>query len=234
MSKLFGLAFILLLMVSIYLLVSFDTNSVTKQSLESSPGQSVKIVMLGDSITFRTNWNVLLDRNDVENKGINGDTTARFITRLDSVIRLKPVLCFIMGGINDLSHGFAVEKIYENYIFLIQKLVRNQIRPVIQSTLFVSSGIFKSGEINRQVEELNSRLKEFAENNQIDFIDLNATLCPGNGLSSEYTVDGLHLSRQGYKAWKEVLIPYLNKLNLQSGQFPPFQSGEVSRFEQTI
>ena len=215
MSKLFGLVFILLLMVSIYLLVSFDMNSSTKKSLESSPGQSVKIVMLGDSITFRTNWRILLNRNDVLNRGINGNTTGDMLKRLDAIIDMKPEYCFIMGGINDISHGFAVEKIYENYTILIQKLIRNRIRSVVQSTLFVSSVIFKSGEINRQVEELNSRLKEFTENNQIYFIDLNATLCPGNGLSSEYTVDGIHLSLQGYRAWKEVLIPYLNKLNLK-------------------
>ncbi len=231
MSKLFGLIFILLLMVSIYLLVSFDMNSSTKQSLESTPVQSVKIVMLGDSITFRTNWRILLNRNDVLNRGINGNTTGDMLKRLDEIINMKPEYCFIMGGINDLSQGFAVEKIYENYISLIQKLIRNRIKPVIQSTLFVSSAIFEAVEINCQVEELNSRLKEFAENNQIDFIDVNGSLSGKTGLMADFTNDGIHLSPRGYRAWKEVLIPYLNKLNLQSGQFPPFQSGEISRFE---
>ncbi len=234
MSKLFGLVFILLLMVSIYLLVSFDTNSVTKQSLESSPGQSVKIVMLGDSITFRTNWNVLLDRNDVENKGINGDTTARFITRLDSVIRLKPVLCFIMGGINDISLGISNPEIFENYVLIIHKLKTNNIKPVIQSTLYISDALYDSEKINQKVSDLNRQLAVFAKQNDIDFIDVNGRLSGKTGLMADFTNDGLHLSPSGYRAWKEVLIPYLNKLNLQSGQFPPFQSGEISRFEQTI
>lgn len=234
MSKLFGLVFILLLMVSIYLLVSFDSNSLTKQSLESSPGQSVKIVMLGDSITFRTNWNVLLDRNDVVNKGINGDTTARFITRLDSVIRLKPVLCFIMGGINDISLGISNPEIFENYVLIIHKLKTNNIKPVIQSTLYISDALYDSEKINQKVSDLNRQLAVFAKQNDIDFIDVNGRLSGKTGLMADFTNDGLHLSPSGYKAWKEVLIPYLNKLNLQSGQFPPFQSDEISRFEQTI
>ncbi len=234
MSKLFGLVFILLLMVSIYLVVSFDTNSLTKQSLESSPGQSVKIVMLGDSITFRTNWNVLLDRNDVVNKGINGDTTARFITRLDSVILMKPVLCFIMGGINDISLGISNPEIFENYVLIIHKLKASNIKPVIQSTLYISDALYDSKKINQKVSDLNRQLAVFAKQNDIDFIDVNGRLSGKTGLMADFTNDGLHLSPSGYRAWKEVLIPYLNKLNLQSGQFPPFQSGEISRFEQTI
>jgi lysophospholipase L1-like esterase len=221
-------------MVSIYLVVSFDTNSLTKQSLESSPGQSVKIVMLGDSITFRTNWNVLLDRNDVVNKGINGDTTARFIIRLDSVIRLKPVLCFIMGGINDISLGISNPEIFENYVLIIHKLKASNIKPVIQSTLYISDALYDSKKINQKVSDLNRQLAVFAKQNDIDFIDVNGRLSGKTGLMADFTNDGLHLSPSGYRAWKEVLIPYLNKLNFQSGQFPPFQSGEISRFEQTI
>jgi lysophospholipase L1-like esterase len=214
MRKLFGLIFILLLMVSIYLLVSFDTNSLTKQSLESSPGQSVKIVMLGDSITFRTNWKILLNRNDVLNRGINGNTTGDMLKRLDVIIEMKPEYCFIMGGINDMSLGISNPEIFENYVLIIHKLKTSNINPVIQSTLYISGSVLGSGEINQKVSDLNRQLAVFAKQNDIDFIDVNGSLSGKTGLIADFTNDGIHLSLKGYRAWKEVIIPYLNKLNL--------------------
>ncbi len=55
-------------------------------------------VMLGNSITYRINWNELLNRSDIINRGIGSDTTAGFLSRLEYVIAPNPKVVFLMGG----------------------------------------------------------------------------------------------------------------------------------------
>ena len=56
------------------------------------------IVMLGNSLAFRVNWNELLDRCDIISRGVGGDITEGFLARLDGVIKLHPTICFVNGG----------------------------------------------------------------------------------------------------------------------------------------
>jgi lysophospholipase L1-like esterase len=174
---------------------------------------NIGMVMLGDSLTFRTDWNRLLNRNDVKNCGINGDTTRDILRRMDTIIRLKPEYCFAMAGINDISLGIPVREIFHNYTLIIGKLMDNGIRPVIQSTLFVTGILIESEVINGQVRRLNQKLKEFAVRNAIPFIDLNQTMSDEQGLLSEYAVDGIHLSQKGYLAWSRILNLFFRKLD---------------------
>ena len=58
----------------------------------------INIVMLGNSITWGVNWNELLSRTDVANRGIPCEKTEDFLYRLDDIYKLKPKICFIMGG----------------------------------------------------------------------------------------------------------------------------------------
>src|SRR5512139_2187826 len=65
------------------------------------------IVLLGDSLTERGEWRELLERNDVYNRGISGDTASGVLGRLDAVVRARPRAVAIMIGINDLEAGRA-------------------------------------------------------------------------------------------------------------------------------
>jgi lysophospholipase L1-like esterase len=194
--------------------VGFYTIFSNKSDHGMRPGRNdghVGMVMLGDSLTFRTDWNRLLNRNDVKNCGINGDTTRDILRRLDTITRLMPEYCFVLAGINDISRGVPVNEIFRNYTLIIRKLKENDIRPVIQSTLYIVEPIIESEEINGQVRILNLKLKEFAGRNSIPFIDLNQTMSDKQGLLSEYAVDGIHLSQKGYLAWSRILIAFLKK-----------------------
>lgn len=171
------------------------------------------IVMLGDSITQGTDWNRLLNRVDVVNRGVSGDTVSEFLDRLQPIIRSRPQICLIMGGINDISRGYAVEATYRDYVLVLKELIDAGIRPVVQSTLRVGAGFFESLETNRKVDELNEKLKNFTRQNDIDFIDLNWTLSGEDGLVPDYTDDGVHLSKEGYRAWRDILKPFLEQIN---------------------
>ncbi len=174
---------------------------------------TVKVVMLGDSITYRVNWNELLSRSDVVNRGVNGDIIDGYANRLSEVYRLKPEMCFIMGGINDLLHGISERIIIQNYYMLLNGLKENGITPVIQSTLYVSRGVKGWQVINKKVGELNNKLKEYAGRNGIEYIDVNRVLSKGGALYSRYTYDGLHLFGNGYAKWRELILPVLGQLD---------------------
>ena len=100
--------------------------------------KNINIVMMGNSITRGADWNELLSRTDVANRSIDGDTTEGIKNRLDDIYILKPKVCFVMTGHNDLTKGVEPEKIFEDYKIIIDGLLAHSIIPVIQSTLDMS------------------------------------------------------------------------------------------------
>jgi len=165
------------------------------------------IVMIGDSITDRGLWCELINRNDITNRGISGDTTSGVLDRLDNLnINLKQA--FIMIGINDLLRGKNTNYVFSNYKKIIMKLKNIGIKPVIQSTLYIRSS---TKIINQMVKKLNNLLREYAKKNKIQFIDLNIKLAPNEILLEEYSLDGLHLNGKGYVEWSKILKNYIIK-----------------------
>jgi lysophospholipase L1-like esterase len=178
--------------------------------LKQSP-QNVSIVMLGNSITENGgDWNARLGRSDIRNSGQGGDTTGQMLWLLDScVLKARPKYCFTLAGINDISMGIPVERIFHNYQTIIDTLLANDIRPIVQSTLRQTGNI----PANRKVTYLNYLLKDYCIGKNITFIDLNQFMADKNGLIPEYSTDGTHLSERGYDLWSK-------KLKMVISQFP--------------
>jgi lysophospholipase L1-like esterase len=175
---------------------------------------SADVVMLGNSLTYNVNWSELLNRKNIVNRGIISDITQGYLHRLDYVYKLKPKLCFIEGGINDLYANFQVEAIFENYVEIIKELKKHNIIPVIQSTICVANYYPEAAEKNIQVAELNSKLSEYARVNNIDYIDIKSLVTNNNYLMNKFTYDGLHLNAGGYKLWKPLVEKVLIKYKL--------------------
>ena len=171
--------------------------------------KNVKIVMLGDSITHQIDWNELLLRSDVVNRGIGNDTTENILNRLSDIYTLNPKVCCVMCGINDLSRDISVDKIFKNYIRIIENITYHGINPVIQSILYLSKKRDKYKIMNKKVNELNKLLKSYAKSKNIIFIDVNKYLSTDGWLSPECTYDGKHLVGLGYEKWKNVLVSTL-------------------------
>ncbi len=171
------------------------------------------IVMLGNSITHGANWNELLGRYNVVERGIPSDVLDGFNARLNTVIDLKPKFVFIMGGINDIYNWIPTDKIFEKYVKLITELKKNNIKPIIQSTLFAGAKWKSYSDRNKEVLKLNKLLSDYAKKNLIDFIDLNKKLSSKNVLIADYTYDGLHLNAKGYEIWAAEVDKILRKYN---------------------
>lgn len=172
------------------------------------------IVMLGNSITAQVDWNELLKRNDIANRGISGDITEGMLKRIRSVLKVKPKYCFFMGGINDITRRVSYDKTLNNIIQIADTLKANGIKPVIQSVLY-TEGRFNSSEYNNPiVTKLNDDLIKFCADKDIMFLDLNPYLSENCILKSEYTDDGLHLNAEGYAVWGKILEDFFSKCKI--------------------
>lgn len=169
------------------------------------------IVLFGDSITRGGDWQKLLNRDDVKNSGYPGFTTGHFVWLLnDAVITAEPKICFVMGGVNDLGVGVPVETVFGHLRDITLKLRAQDIRPILQSTLNQRD----TGEQNLKIVLLNGLLKEFAAQQQIDFLDVNSRLSTDGNLKPEFTTDGTHLTPAAYAVWAEMIVSFLSKYGI--------------------
>lgn len=172
------------------------------------------IVMLGNSITHGADWNELLGRNDVINRGITSDVLKGFLSRMQYVYRAKPKVCFIMGGINDIYNWRNLELMLEDYKKIVNGLKMKGIRPIIQSVLFVGRKWPGSDGRNKEVKKFNKLLVDYAKKSDIVFINLNKRMSSLNFLRSNLTYDGIHLNGKGFKIWAEEVEKVLAKLKI--------------------
>lgn len=166
---------------------------------------SADVIMLGDSHTYNLNWDELLNRKGIVNRGIDGDITQGYLHRLNYIYKLNPKLCFIEGGINDFYAHFGVREVFKNYAEILEALKSHKIIPVIQSTLFVAKSYTSAKETNKKVEELNQLLIKYAKENKIEYLDINSLVSNNGFLKEELSYDGLHLNAKGYILWKPLI-----------------------------
>jgi lysophospholipase L1-like esterase len=165
------------------------------------------VVMVGDSLTEYAPWSEIFPKVQIANRGVAGDTTDKILLRMDTILSVSPKKALIMVGINDLA-GTSVDIVFRNYREIVNRLQKAGVVPIIQSTLECSKEV--CGDRIKQVRDLNKQLQEFAKQNNIVFIDINADLSnPIDGLLSEYTYDGFHLLPSGYVKWSEKIRPYV-------------------------
>lgn len=159
-----------------------------------------QVVLIGDSITYRNNWEQIFEGKLI-NRGVDGDTTDDVLRRIQ---RSRPKKVFIMIGINDFYKGKSVDYVFNNYKKILNYYEKQNIPVVIQSTLFIYD-IPKLKQINKNVKELNAKLENYATKNSLKFIDLNKILAPSESLLAIYTNDGLHLKKAAYQIWQKII-----------------------------
>jgi lysophospholipase L1-like esterase len=178
------------------------------EEYRSQEHDSVVVVFLGDSHTHGADWNGMLGRDDVVNRGIPGDQVPGFLARVDEALALEPDYVFIMGGINDIYSGAPVERTFDAYVKLIERIREAGAVPVVQTTLFVNSSFQRGTKGNEDVRMLNARLRRYADKHDVDVMETVAELCENGELIREYSSDGLHLNSIGYERWGDLVRAY--------------------------
>ena len=172
-------------------------------------------VLLGDSISLWFPHELLPIGATWLNQGISGEGTLGLLRRLDLIADTQPQVLYLMIGINDLLRGVEDETLLANQRQIIQDL--KEMHPdatiVVQTILpHAGEGITWEGKdqlleiSNRRIRELNQRLAIVADEEDIEYLDLQSIFSDEAGnLRSDLSTDGLHLNDNGYRAWASAL-----------------------------
>ena len=163
-------------------------------------------VMLGDSLTHWGLWAEMLPTKSVLNRGIAGDTIEKIATRLDAVFQARPKVVFVMMGTNNLYQPVDVSALAQRYVQVLQEIRRNQIEPIVQSTPFVGSQYADAQVFNQRVIQLNAKLAQYAQAENLRFIDLNAAM---PNTDAYRLADGIHFNAAAYAQWAALVAPYM-------------------------
>lgn len=181
----------------------------------SYPNSTQDIIFLGNSITAGTDWAELLGNPYARNRGISGDVTYGILARLDEVTEGKPAKVFLLIGINDIQHNTPDSMILTNYRKIVQTIKTNSPRTKIHiQTLLPVNNTFTQFRNHYNKDEhiaaVNDGIRKIAVEEKVTCIELNKAFQDAEGkLDKKYTMDGLHLTAEGYKVWAAILKPYL-------------------------
>jgi lysophospholipase L1-like esterase len=187
-------------------------NKQVADSIKNDP----KIVFMGDSITEL--WSILqpgfFQNRSYINRGISGQTTPQMLIRFrQDVVHLNPKIVHILAGINDIAGntGPSTLGMIEDNIFSMCEIARSNEITVILCSVLPAAEFPWNPDIQPadKVIMLNNRLKEYAELNNIIFLDYYKAMVDANkGLPKELSEDGVHPNKKGY----EIMAPLADRV----------------------
>ena len=181
------------------------------------PVYSSDIIMLGNSLTDGAEWNELFDNCHVKNRGIVGDIIPGFFERLEPILKGQPRKIFIMGGVNDISHGVSADSIVSAMTQVVTTIQARcpKTEIYVQSMLPFNNDV-RLWKLLKDREQVvvdgNKGLESMCQRLGVTFINLYSLFVGENGkMKPEYTNDGLHLMGGAYLIWRDALLPYIRK-----------------------
>lgn len=166
-----------------------------------------RVVFMGNSIT--EGWSNFLPEyfsgKSYINRGISGQTTPQMLVRFRAdVIDLQPQAVVILAGTNDIAGntGPATVKMIADNIISMAELARvNNVRVIISSVLPVYDYPWKSGlQPVVKISRLNEIIKNYASKHGHTYLDYYTAMADDQkGLKKDYTYDGVHPNKAGYR-----------------------------------
>ena len=173
---------------------------------EKLPNDSDEVIMLGNSLTHNFEWHEIFRSVNIKNRGINSDITKGVLQRLDEIVESNPKKIFIEIGINDIRRNYSIDSIFSNYVKIITTIKHKSPK----TKIYIQSLLPSTKELNNKIIDLNKRLKDYCDNNNLMFIDLYSTFVSGQILNPNYDCgDKLHLSGSGYLEWCGLIKDYI-------------------------
>lgn len=179
-----------------------------------------RIVLMGDSITefWKQRDPAFFDDNPyLVNRGIGGQTTTQMLERFDAdVIALKPKVVVILAGTNDIAGNtgaISLNNIMANIQKMTQMAKAKKIKVVLCALLPAAAfGWNPSEKPADKIIALNKMIKSYAAKNHIPYADYHSVTVDGNkGLKKEFSGDGVHPNKKGYKVMEPILEAAIQK-----------------------
>jgi lysophospholipase L1-like esterase len=182
----------------------------------------VDLLLIGDSITQgwanegRRVWDAYYGCRRAVNLGFNGDGTEHVLWRLDhgEIDEINPKLAVVMIGTNNTGKRHDPPEETAAGIQAILTTLRYHL-PVTKILLL---GVFpRNASADDPLRQLNAaindRLRHYADNQQVFFLDLSWHFLDDQGrLSQDLMPDYLHPSERGYQVWADGMEDMIRKL----------------------
>ena len=218
--------FVFLIVIIVLLLVLIGQNNgqeksgTIKNPFDIQVSDTDNFVFLGDSITDFYPLEEFYDNLPVVNSGVSGYKTTDILSRIDSMVAIyNPTKVFLLIGTNDIQNNKSEDEIVNNIKKIIDKI--HEVRPKTKIYLESLLPVNKSDDSkinhdmvgkreNKTIQSINKKLKKYAEEENITFINLyDEFVNDNNEMTLKYTEEGLHLSSLGYLKLTNILLPYL-------------------------
>jgi lysophospholipase L1-like esterase len=175
---------------------------------------NMDIIWLGDSIT--AGWNMVAWEQELAplhsaNFGIGGDHTGNLLWRIQQLDtqRLQPKLIVLQIGVNNFGQlQESPDQVYQGVLAVVNTLKKRW-----PTTKILLNGVFpfeqSAGSPRRHdVRVLNNKLQDVCDEQRVYFRDYGHLLLNTNGtISSAIMADYLHPTAQGYRIWKDAMMP---------------------------
>lgn len=184
-------------------------------------------VFTGSSLMEMFPINKLLEEHNdsmiVYNRGIGGFVSRELLEVIDvCAIDLKPSKIFINIGTNDLSDSrIPISELMGNYDKIISEIEAGLPETIIYLMAYypvnyeaADEGMKECLKIrnNEKICTANAEVKKLAAKHSQRYIDINKNLMDEQGrLKAEYTIEGLHINEDGYRAVYNDIIAYVKE-----------------------
>lgn len=141
-----------------------------------------------------------------DNISVGGVTIATILENIDIILSKKVDKVILSAGVNDLIAGYNISEITENLNKIVEFLLKNNVKIYLTTIAYT---LFRDSVSNDDIIELNSIIKEIANDNELILINVNKELSETNMLKYKYTSDGLHFNELGQKIFNNNILEYI-------------------------
>jgi len=198
--------------------VPISDKSVKKQEKD---GNNVVIdsnyLFVGDFYIDKLNFDDL-DYHYVKSSDEKLTTESLLEDMKSKVYDFNPSDIFIQVGVNDLNDDVSIDDIISNYNKIISEIKKNRsyAKIYIIALNYINndidefdSSILSNNVDNDKIKKLNNELKTLAENEKVNYIEIDELYTDNDKLDSRYTDNGIYLNDDGNKIVIESVKDYL-------------------------
>lgn len=201
-------------------IANFGMYEQANQRVMEQPNSGTRVIMMGNSITYY--WNGehpdFFTENDLICRGIGGQSTYEMLMRFrEDVVNLEPAGVVIAGGTNDVAENlypYDERRTFGNILSMVEIARANNIEVFLASVLPAAGFRWNPGiaDVKDKIENLNARIREYADINDIPYIDYYSAMTGRDReLYEGFTSDGVHPNEAGYAVMEGILLPAIRE-----------------------
>ena len=177
-----------------------------------NPPKPGGIVFVGSSSIRK--WDTLqqdFPGHQVLNRGFGGSEMSDAVHFADRIVLpCKPRMVVVYAGDNDISRDETPARVAADFDALVKKIHRAL--PETRIGFIAIKPSLKRWELREPMQEANARIRRRCQQDaRLVYLDVWKPMLGPDGTPREalFVKDGLHLSPEGYRVWREVVAPHL-------------------------